>query len=123
LAARPDTAVFVADHEQLRTEEFFSSVRDYKFAGNRYLPIIVALWQPSIALIRHAIAVGAHEIVSMPANAEAMSRAIYRAVFVGRPFVDVPAYFGPCRRRKQIQNYGQKNRRKLDWDYSHISVR
>ncbi|HXZ67639.1 MAG TPA: hypothetical protein VEH07_03530 [Alphaproteobacteria bacterium] len=119
---KPDAAVVVFDKDEDRLREFFKVVRGRHFEGNRYLPVIVAAWWPSIAQIKLAINLGASEIVSMPANTEAMSRAIYRAVFVGRPFIDVETYFGPCRRRRQIANFG-KEKRKLAWDYSHASIR
>ena len=120
--SKPDAAVIVFDKDEDRLREFFSTLRGRHFEGNRYLPVVVAAWWPSIAQIKLAINLGASEIVSMPSNAEAMSRAIYRAVFVGRPFIDVETYFGPCRRRRQIANFG-KEKRKLVWDYSHASLR
>ena len=120
--AKPDAAVVVFDKDEDRLREFFRILRDRHFEGNRYLPVIVAAWWPSIAQIKLAINLGASEIVSMPSNTEAMSRAIYRAVFVGRPFIDVESYFGPCRRRRQIGNFG-KEKRKLTWDYTHASIR
>lgn len=119
---KPDAAVIVFDKDEDRLREFFRTLRGRHFEGNRYLPVVVAAWWPSIAQIKLAINLGASEIVSMPSNAEAMSRAIYRAVFVGRPFIDVETYFGPCRRRRQIANFG-KEKRKLVWDYSHASLR
>jgi hypothetical protein len=122
VTTKPDAAIIVFDKDEERLREFFRVVRGRHFEGNRYLPVIAAAWHPSIAEIKLAVEVGASEIVSMPASTEAMSRAIYRAVFVGRPFIDVETYFGPCRRRRQIANFG-KDRRNLVWDYSHASVR
>jgi len=119
--AKPDVALIVFDNDEDRVLEFFRVVRGRHFEGNRYLPVIAAPWRPSIAEIKLAINLGASEIVSMPSNTEAMSRAIYRSVFVGRPFIDVATYFGPCRRRKQIANFG-KEKRKMAWDYSHTSL-
>ena len=114
---KPDAALFVLEKEEVALRQFFQVVRARDFAGNRYLPLIVAAWRPSMALIKLAIELGASEIVSLPSSTEALSRAIYRAVFVGRPFIDVPTYFGPCRRRKQATFFG-KEKRKLVWDYS-----
>lgn len=119
---KPDVAVIIYDRQEEYLQGFFSALRSPLFEGNRYLPVIAAVWHPSIAEIKLAIELGASEIVSMPASTEAMSRAIYRAVFVGRPFIDTKNYFGPCRRRKQIANFG-KEKRKLVWDYSHASVK
>ena len=119
---KPDAAVVVFEKDEDRLNEFFRVLRSRHFEGNRYLPVIVAAWHPSMAQIKLAINLGASEIVSMPSNTEAMSRAIYRAVFVGRPFIEVEKYFGPCRRRRQIGNFG-KEKRKLAWDYSHASLR
>jgi len=122
IANAPDVALFVGDRDDAPMREFFRRVRAHDFMGNRYVPIIVALWHPSVAQIKQAINIGASEILSFPANTEALAKAIYRAVFVGRPFIDVPSYFGPDRRRKQIQNFGSE-RRETPWDYSHVSVR
>jgi DNA-binding NarL/FixJ family response regulator len=119
---KPDVAIIIYDKEDERLREFFRILRGRHFEGNRYLPVVAAVWRPSIAQIKQAVGIGASEIVSMPANTEALSRAIYRSVFVGRPFIDVETYFGPCRRRKQIANFG-KDKRKVTWDYSHASVR
>jgi len=123
VTTKPDAALLVMDRDIERMEEFFKTVRAPEFAGNRYLPVIVAQWQPSVVEIKQAIAIGASEIVSLPTNTDAMTRAIYRAIFVGRPFIEVESYFGPCRRRKQIKNYGCRDRRKTEWEYSHVSVR
>lgn len=119
---KPDVALIICDNEEEHLREFFRTLRSPHFEGNRYLPVIAAIWQPSIADIKFAIELGASEIVSMPSNTEAMSRAIYRAVFIGRPFIDVKSYFGPCRRRKQTANFG-KEKRKITWDYAHAAVR
>ncbi len=118
---KPDVALITHDKDEERLREFFRVLRGRNFEGNRYLPVIVGVWHPSIAEIKLAVELGASEIVSIPSSTEAMSRAIYRAVFVGRPFIDVENYFGPCRRRKQIANFG-KEKRKVAWDYSHASV-
>lgn len=124
VAAQPDAAIVVTDKVDERVNDLFAGLRAQTFHGNRFTPVIVGLWSPSIADIKAAIALGAHEILSLPTNTDNLSRAIYRAVFVGRPFIDVETYFGPCRRRKQIANYGHKDRRENAWDnYQHASVK
>jgi two-component system chemotaxis response regulator CheY len=124
VAAQPDAALVVADKADERMAEFFAGLRSETFGGNRFTPIIVGLWSPAVSDIKTAIALGAHEILSLPANTDALTRAIYRAVFVGRPFIEAETYFGPCRRRKQIANYGCKDRRINAWDnYRHVSVK
>jgi len=119
---KPDAVLLIYDKQEQYLDEFFKTLRSPLFEGNRYLPVVAAIWYPSIAEIKRAIVLGAGEIVSMPTTTDALSRAIYRAVFVGRPFIDVESYFGPCRRRKRMANFG-KEKRKVLWDYSHASVK
>lgn len=92
--------------------------------GNRYLPVIVAQNSPCAAIVRTAINTGAHEFLSLPASLGSLSRLIYRAVFISRPFIVTPGYAGPCRRRRQLKNLPNSERRLAPWPgYIHAAHR
>lgn len=119
----PDVVLFTAEKNKDSMNKFFGTLRQRNFEGNSYIPIIVAVWGPDISDAKAAIAIGANEFLSLPTNSENLGKAVYRAVFIGRPFIDVPAYFGPCRRRKQIDKYPGSDRRVTPWEsYSHPAV-
>lgn len=119
----PDVVLFTADKNKDDMNNFFGTVRQRNFEGNSYIPIIIAVWGPDISDAKAAIAIGANEFLSLPTNLDYLGKAIYRSIFIGRPFIDVPAYFGPCRRRKQISNFSGIDRRVTPWEsYSHPAV-
>ena len=89
---------------------------------NRYVPIIIISGQKTVPAIRACINAGAHEVVGLPLSASILARRIAYAVFVGRPFVELDSYFGPCRRRYLDPAFNGPERR-ADWTGTEIAKR
>lgn len=112
---KPDVAILSLKGDAKAPFDLLKSVRAGERGVNPYLPVIMAQAVPSADLVRQAIAAGVHEFLVLPTNVNALSALIHRAVFISRPFIRVQTYLGPCRRRRQIANYGYPDRRKTPW--------
>ncbi len=69
---------------------------------NRYLPVLAVSVEPTMPDIQAALGWGAHDVLRLPASEETLAQRLTAAVLVGRPFIETPAYFGPCRRRALV---------------------
>ena len=69
-------------------------------APNPYLPMIAVSPHKTKGDVMQAIGLGYHEYLTIPLSAQRLWRALTHTAFVGRPFVETPNYFGPCRRRR-----------------------
>jgi hypothetical protein len=56
------------------------------------------------------------EILVKPVTAKDLLARIQTIIYIPRPFIDVPGYFGPYRRRKQDLAYFDVERRKRALD-------
>jgi len=113
--AQPD--VIITDIV-LERGEFFDAVRALRnpqMSFNPYVPIVVASGHTQLSKVRGAINAGAHEFVSFPLSPRSIAKRLYSAVFMGRPFVTTPTFFGPDRRRYiDLKRSGPERRVGLD---------
>jgi DNA-binding NarL/FixJ family response regulator len=79
---------------------------------NRYIPLVALGIDPKLPDLRAAIDAGAHDVLTLPASAEALRGRIVRAVIAGRPFIETETYFGPCRRRNLKPDHKGPERRR-----------
>lgn len=112
---KPDLAILSLKGDIEVPFDLLRRIRAGDRGANPFLPVMMALSAPSGEIVRQAIAVGVHEFLVLPTNVNALSALIHRAVFISRPFIQVPTYIGPCRRRRQIARYGSADRRKVPW--------
>jgi PleD family two-component response regulator len=112
---RPDAVLMGLVLSGHPTIELLRTIRHGQCAMNRFMPIVVAHHAPSARVIRMALTCGAHEVLALPASINSTKAVLYRAVFIGRPFIDCATYVGPCRRRKQIPDWGHEERRVEPW--------
>jgi PleD family two-component response regulator len=112
---KPDLAILSLKGDTEAPFDLLRRIRAGDRGANPYLPVMMALSAPSAEIVRQAIAAGVHEILVLPTSVNALSGLIHRAVFISRPFIQVPTYVGPCRRRRQIARHGTEDRRKVPW--------
>lgn len=123
-AERPDLLISDLAIGDVPAPKLVGAIRKGKDSANPYLPIMIATSNREMKYFRASIAIGIHEYVLVPCGINAMAETIYRAVFMGRPFIDVPGYFGPCRRRRQAALPAQGDRRVQPWPgYTHSAQR
>ncbi len=80
---------------------------------NRFVPIIMATAYSEVHNVTWARDAGVNEFVIKPLSARSLMTRIEQVVENPRPFVDVPTYFGPDRRRRRtVRHAGQERRGK-----------
>lgn len=111
---RARIVVLPALFPELSGLEFTRRVR----VGLNFVPretsIILTVEAPTKALLDAAQAVGVDEIVALPFTPKSLLERISSVIERPRPFVDCPAYVGPCRRRRMLQDYRGAKRRIAD---------
>ena len=91
--------------------EFTRLVRNSSDSKNPYLPIIMLTGYADRTRVVEAREAGVTELIVKPVTATAVISRLNAVVYHPRPFVRTPEYFGPCRRRKAMANYGGVERR------------
>jgi two-component system, chemotaxis family, chemotaxis protein CheY len=94
--------------------EFTRLVRNSPDSANPYLPIIMMTGHSERAKVQLARDAGVTEFVVKPVTPKAMLDRIHAVIFNPRPFVKADDYFGPCRRRKTMEDYAGPWRRSTD---------
>lgn len=93
---------------------FVRYVRGSKFSPNPYIPIIMLTGIGLEDHVQYARDCGVNEVMLKPLSIESLCGRIASVVDEPRPFVTSQHYKGPCRRRSDVANFGQWERRKQD---------
>ncbi|WP_374389346.1 response regulator [Brevundimonas sp.] len=93
---------------------FTRLVRNSADSPNVYLPIIMMTGHSEKKRVTEARDAGVTEFVVKPITAKAVLDRIEAVVFKPRAFVKTDTYFGPCRRRREIEGYAGPFRRSAD---------
>jgi CheY-like chemotaxis protein len=109
-ASRPDIVAMSGNLSGVPSLELVHRFRDFRNSPDPFIPIIFISTHTDSARLRKARDAGVTEIVRKPVNALDFYRAIDSVIHQPRPFVNVPGYFGPCRRRKDIAYQGEDRR-------------
>jgi PleD family two-component response regulator len=91
--------------------DFTRLVRTARDSPNPYIPIIMLTGYTDRRRVEEARDVGVTEFLAKPVSASSVFSRLRKVIEQPRPFVDVPTYFGPDRRRHQNPNYKGKERR------------
>ncbi|MFC3227980.1 response regulator [Marinibaculum pumilum] len=75
-------------------------MRDETASSNPYVPIIMVTARATPETVEQARSAGVHEFLVTPISVKAVADRITVAFARPRPFVKVPDYFGPDRRRR-----------------------
>lgn len=108
---KPDLLISGLSGEVEAQLDAMRALRRHPSCPNRYFPAIVVSPYTERRWVMAAINAGAHEFVALPVSPKRLWLAINHAVIIGRPFVDVEGYFGPCRRRRVDRGYKGPERR------------
>ncbi len=90
---------------------FVKRVRTGNDSPNPFLPIIMVTARTERARILEARDAGATEFLAKPITPAGLISRLVEIVERPRPFVDTPAYFGPCRRRRKLDDWSGVERR------------
>jgi two-component system chemotaxis response regulator CheY len=115
---RPQIVVLPALCPEMSGLEFVQRVRRGLNFVPRETAIILTVEAPTRAFLDSAQAIGVDEIVALPFTPKSLLVRIGSVIERPRPFVDCPAYVGPCRRRRMLQDYRGARRRAADVERS-----
>jgi two-component system chemotaxis response regulator CheY len=91
-------------------EELLSWVRKHEKDEVRFLPVVVVSGYATEALTARARDCGANETLVKPVSAKGLAQRICTVIDNPRPFINVPGFFGPDRRRQQLSYQGAERR-------------
>ncbi len=77
----------------------------------RFLPVIVVSGYTTNVITNKARDLGANEILVKPVSGNALASRICSVIDHPRPFIKVPDYFGPDRRRRDVAYKGEDRRK------------
>jgi two-component system, chemotaxis family, chemotaxis protein CheY len=87
-------------------------VRRHKDSTDRFLPILMITAYSERARVHQARHLGVNEVMSKPFTIKALGDKLSNVILRNRQFVHTKDYFGPDRRRQQVE-YDEPERRKL----------
>ncbi len=90
-------------------------LRQHKRSPNRFMPFIMLTAAADMDVVEAARDAGTTEFIAKPFSADSILQRILSVIDHPRMFVYSPAYFGPCRRRRQ-KPLGGEDRRKITDD-------
>ena len=91
--------------------DFTRQVRTSKDSRNPFIPILIMTAHSTGDHVRDARNAGANDFLTKPLSPRALYARLASIIEQPRPFVRVKDYFGPCRRRRKIADYGTTERR------------
>lgn len=91
-------------------EELLQWIRAHEKDSVRFLPVIVVSGYTTEVITSSARDMGAHEILVKPVSGNSLASRICAVIDHPRPFIKVPDYFGPDRRRKEMKYKGSDRR-------------
>ena len=93
--------------------EFVKKVRNDQDSPNPFVPVIMLTGHTHIDHVRMARDAGANEFLAKPVSVKAILSRLTAVIEHPRPFVRTKTYFGPCRRRRVIEDYHGPERRNV----------
>ena len=112
---KPDCVIVPLDWKPELKLQLIRRLRRDAESFNRFVAIVGAMHRPTLAQVKTVLGAGAHEFFALPGSTTNLMNALYRAVFISRPFIETEAYVGPCRRRKANPKWSGPERRLAPW--------
>jgi CheY-like chemotaxis protein len=107
----PDVVILDWMMDEMNGIEFTKEVRNSPTSPNPYVPIIMLTGQTSADCVQQARDAGINEFLAKPVSVKAMLARLTAVIEYPRPFVRTANYFGPCRRRRNSEDYAGPERR------------
>ena len=103
LTFEPDLIILDWEMEPMNGIEFVRNVRDSDEDANPYVPIIMLSGHSTLASVSEARDAGITEYVTKPFSAKSLFSRIRAVIDTPRSFVRTKAFFGPDRRRHDVE--------------------
>lgn len=108
---KPDLIITDWQMDNVDGLELVRWIRRNKHSVNRSVPVILMTGFSEHMRITNARDTGITEILVKPFNANDLARRIMHIIDVPRDFIESLNFFGPDRRRREIDDFGKDDRR------------
>lgn len=112
--ANPDIVVTDWHMSPMSGIEMVSKIRNAEESPNKTVPIIMMTGFSALPRVSSARDTGVTEFLVKPFSANDLARRIAYVINQPRDFISAPHYFGPDRRRRNIDDYAGPFRRQSD---------
>jgi len=112
--ANPDVILLDWQMSGMTGLEFVKKIRTDPNSPNPFVPVIMLTGHTHIDHVRMARDAGANEFLAKPVSVKAVLSRLMAVIEHPRPFVRSKSYFGPCRRRRAMDDYRGPERRGMD---------
>ena len=109
--ANPDVVVLDWVMEGMSGIELVKMIRTSPASPNAFVPVIMLTGHTSTEHVRDARDAGINEFIAKPVSVKTMMLRLMSVIDHPRPFVRTNSYFGPCRRRRDSEDYQGPERR------------
>jgi len=107
----PDVVVLDWVMEGMSGIELVRLIRSNPQAPNPFVPVIMLTGHTSLEHVREARDAGINEFIAKPVSVKTMMSRLVSVIEHPRPYVRTGSFFGPCRRRRNVQEYQGPERR------------
>ena len=112
--ANPDVILLDWQMSGMTGLEFVKKIRTDPNSPNSFVPVIMLTGHTHIDHVRMARDAGANEFLAKPVSVKAVLSRLMAVIEHPRPFVRSKSYFGPCRRRRAMDDYRGPEGRGMD---------
>src|ERR1700761_7416639 len=91
--------------------EFARKLRTDAQAPNPFVPVIMLSGHTQTTRVREARDAGINEFIAKPVSVKTLMSRLTAVIESPRPYVRTNGYFGPCRRRRGVEEYRGPERR------------
>jgi CheY-like chemotaxis protein len=91
--------------------DLIQMIRSNPATPNPFVPVIMLTGHTSMDHVRQARDAGVNEFIAKPVSVKTMMSRLVAVIEHPRPFVRTHGYFGPCRRRRGVEEYRGPERR------------
>lgn len=107
----PDVLILDWMMEGMTGIELSKMIRTSEGSPNPFVPIIMLTGHTQIEHVHEARDAGINEFLAKPVSVNALLTRLLAVIEHPRPFVRTKSYFGPCRRRREGNEYRGPERR------------
>jgi len=86
-------------------------IRTDPMSPNPFVPVIMLTGHTALDQVRQARDAGINEFIAKPVSIKSIMQRLQAVIENPRPYVRTKVYFGPCRRRRGVEEYRGPERR------------
>jgi CheY-like chemotaxis protein len=109
--SNPDVIILDWVMEGMSGIELVRLIRSNPQAPNPFVPVIMLTGHTSLEHVREARDAGINEFIAKPVSVKTMMSRLVSVIEHPRPYVRTGSFFGPCRRRRSVNEYQGPERR------------